>query len=111
MNFTTKETNGVSVITLEGSILGGPDAAELNSTLHKLIDAKKKKVVIDLSEVSLMNSSGLGILIGGLTALRNAGGTLKLASPSPKILNLLTITKIISLFEVHDSVKKAIESF
>jgi anti-sigma B factor antagonist len=101
----------VAIVTLDGTMLGGPDAAEINDTLHKLIAAKKKKVVIDLGAVSLMNSSGLGILIGGVTTMRNAGGDLKLAAVSPKVMNLLTITKLVSVFEVFDSVKSAVESY
>lgn len=111
MNLTTHDIGAVSVLTLDGTMLGGPDAAEINLTLHKLIDAKKKKVVIDLGSVSLMNSSGLGILIGGVTTMRNAGGDLKLAAVSPKVMNLLTITKLVSVFEVFDTVKKAVSSY
>jgi anti-sigma B factor antagonist len=111
MNLTTREIGSIAVVTLDGTMLGGPDAAEINDTLHKLIDGKKKKVVIDLGAVSLMNSSGLGILIGGVTTMRNAGGDLKLAAVSPKVMNLLTITKLVSVFEVFDSVKKAVDSY
>ena len=111
MNLTTHDIGAVSVLTLDGTMLGGPDAAEINNTLHKLIDAKKKKIVIDLGSVSLMNSSGLGILIGGVTTMRNAGGDLKLAAVSPKVMNLLTITKLVSVFEIYDTVKKAVASY
>ncbi|MGE5316204.1 MAG: STAS domain-containing protein [Acidobacteriota bacterium] len=111
MKLTTHDIGTVSVLTLDGTMLGGPDAAEINNTLHKLIDAKKKKVVIDLGAVSLMNSSGLGILIGGVTTMRNAGGDLKLAAVSPKVMNLLTITKLVNVFEVYESVKKAVSSY
>ncbi|HLP18598.1 MAG TPA: STAS domain-containing protein [Bacteroidota bacterium] len=111
MKLTTHDIGAVSVLTLDGTMLGGPDAAEINNTLHKMIDAKKKKVVIDLGAVSLMNSSGLGILIGGVTTMRNAGGDLKLAAVSPKVMNLLTITKLMNVFEVYDTVKKAVASY
>ncbi len=111
MKLTTRDIGSVAVVTLDGTMLGGPDAAEINDTLHKLIDAKKKKVVIDLGAVTLMNSSGLGILIGGVTTMRNAGGDLKLAAVSPKVMNLLTITKLVAVFEVFDSVKKAVDSY
>ena len=111
MKFTTKETAGVTVITLEGNVLGGPDATELNNTLHKFIDAKKKKIVIDLKGVSTMNSSGLGMLIGGVTTMRNVKGDLKLAGASEKIIKLLQVTKLLSVFEHFDTVKKAVESF
>jgi anti-sigma B factor antagonist len=111
MKLTTRDIGTVAVVTLDGTMLGGPDAAEINNTLHTLIDAKKKKVVIDLGAVTLMNSSGLGILIGGITTMRNAGGEMKLAAVSPKVMNLLTITKLISVFEVFDTVKKAVDSY
>ena len=101
----------MTVITLEGNVLGGPDAVELNNTLHKLIDAKKKKVVVDLKGVSSMNSSGLGMLIGGVTTMRNVKGDLKLACASEKILKLLEVTKLLTVFEQFDTVKKAIDSF
>jgi anti-sigma B factor antagonist len=111
MKFAAKETAGVTVITLEGNVFGGPDATELNNTLHKLIDGKKKKVVVDLKSVLSMNSSGLGMLIGGVTTMRNVKGDLKLACASDKILKLLQVTKLLSVFEHFDTVKKAIESF
>ncbi len=111
MKFSTKEIAGSSVIKLEGNVLGGPDAAELNNTLHKLVEAKKKKVVIDLSDVPFMNSSGLGMLIAAITTMRNAGGDLKLAGASDKILNLLKVTKLLSVIEHYATVKKAQESF
>jgi anti-sigma B factor antagonist len=111
MKSNTKDVGGVTVIKLEGSVLGGPDAAELNNTLHKLVESKKKKIVIDLGDVSLMNSSGLGMLIAGVTTIRSAGGELKLAAASEKVLNLLKVTKLLSIFEHHATVKGAIGSF
>lgn len=111
MKSSTKEIGGVVVIKLEGSILGGPEASELNNALHKLIDAKKKKVVVDLSGVSLMNSSGLGMLIAGVTTMRNAGGDLKIAAAAEKVAQVFKITKISKVIELHDSVKNATESY
>ncbi|MDE3057849.1 MAG: STAS domain-containing protein [Bacteroidota bacterium] len=111
MKFSTKEISGITVIKLEGNILGGPDAAELNNTLHKLVEAKKKKVVVDLSDVPFMNSSGLGMLIGGVTTMRNTGGDLKLASASVKIKNILSVTKLLNVFELYATAKEAAESF
>ena len=111
MKFSTKETSGVTVITLEGNVLGGPDATEVNNTLHKLIDAKKKKIVVDLKAVSTMNSSGLGMLIGGVTTMRNAKGDLKLANASEKIVKLLEVTKLSSVFEHYKTVQEAVKSF
>ena len=111
MKLSTKDVDGVTVIDLEGSVLGGPDAAALNDVLHKLTEKRKKNVVVDLSEVQTMNSSGLTMLIGALTTMRNAGGDLKLAAASKKIESLLVITKLSMVFELHPTVKKAIASF
>ena len=61
MKFSTKELNDVTVIKMEGNMLGGPEATELNGALHKLLDAKKKNIVVDLGGVSLMNNGPGGI--------------------------------------------------
>lgn len=111
MKLSTKEMHGIMVLKMEGSMLGGPEASELNSALHKLIEAKKKKVIVDLSDVSLMNSSGLGMLIGGVTTMRNAGGDLKIAHAAEKVLQVFKITKVHSVIEIHDTVKSAVESY
>ncbi|MFZ4619058.1 MAG: STAS domain-containing protein [Bacteroidota bacterium] len=111
MKFSTKELNDITVVKMEGSMLGGPEASELNSALHKLLDAKKKFIVVDLSGVSLMNSSGLGMLIGAVTTMRNAGGNLKIASAAEKVAQVFKMTKVSNVIELHDSVKSAVESF
>ncbi len=111
MKFSTKELAGVTVIKMEGSRLGGPEASELNNTLHKLIEGKKKKVVVDLGEVALMNSSGLGMLIGGVTTMRNAGGDLKIAGATDKVAQVFKITKVSNVVELHVNAKSAVESF
>jgi len=111
MKLSSKEIDGVTVIELDGNVLGGPDATALNDTLHKLIEKKKKSVVVDLAGVQSMNSSGLSMLINGLTTMRNAGGELKLSGASKKIESLLVITKLTTVFELYPTVKKAIASF
>jgi len=111
MKFSTKELNDVTVIKKDGSKLGGPEASELNNALHKLLDAKKKRIVVDLEGVTLMNSSGLGMLIGAVTTMRNAGGNLKIAGAREKVEQVFKITKVSNVIELHESVKNAVESF
>jgi len=111
MKFSTKEMNGVMVLKMEGSMLGGPEASELNAALHKLLDGKVRKIVVDLGDVSLMNSSGLGMLIGGVTTMRNAGGDLKIAAPADKVAQVFRITKVDKVIELFGSVKEAVESY
>lgn len=111
MKLTNREINDVMVLEPKGKIMGGPDATVLHDMLHEFIDQNKKKVVIDLAKVDWMNSTGLGILISSLTTLRNNGGELKLANVTDKIQSLLTITKLITVFESYDSVDDAAASF
>ncbi len=99
------------IIELKGNVMGGEDTKEFNELLHKLIDEGKKNVVIDLSDVKFMNSSGLGMMIGGLTTMKKTGGNLKLARVTEKIESLLIITKLITIFEFYDNVDDAIKSF
>ena len=111
MNLKEKEVDGVVVLELSGKLMGGPDATLLSEKLHNLVDQKKTKVVADLGKVSWMNSSGLGILIGGLTTMRNSGGDLKLANVAGKIESLLIITKLIKVFDNFENIDSAVTSF
>ena len=111
MELTQIDKNNVTVLKLEGKLMGGPDATQLHESLHNLIDANIKNVVIDLKGVDWINSSGLGVLISGLTTVRNSGGNLCLAQPSDKIKNILTITKLSSVFMSYDNLDEAITSF
>ena len=111
MNIKEREEQGVVILELSGKIMGGPDATLLNDKLHELIESEKKHIVADLQNVNWMNSSGLGILIGGLTTMRNNGGDLKLANITERIQSLLMITNLLTVFESHDTLDKAIASF
>jgi len=111
MNLKEKEMNGVVILELSGKVMGGPDANLLSEKLHELVNKEKTKVVADLSKVSWMNSSGLGILIGGLTTMRNSGGDLKLVNVTDRIKSLLIITKLITIFEAFETLEDAIKSF
>ncbi|ARA92903.1 MAG: anti-sigma factor antagonist [Bacteroidetes bacterium] len=111
MNYSVDERYNAVVITLKGNVMGGPDGAKLHETLHELKEQGKKNVVVDLSKVKFMNSSGLGMLISGMTTMRNAGGDLRLANVADRIQSLLVITKLITVFKHYDSVEEAIESF
>jgi len=111
MKLSHREEAGVAILEPKGKIMGGPDATLLHDQLHEFIKAGKLRVIIDLAGVDWMNSTGLGILISGLTTLRNNSGELKLANVTEKIQSLLTITKLVTVFESHDSVAEAVQSF
>ncbi len=111
MKLSDREQNGVVILEPKGKIMGGPDASLLHDKLHEVMEAGKRKVVIDLSQVEWMNSTGLGILISTFTTLRNNDGELKLANVTDKIQSLLTITKLVTVFDTYDSVAEAVQAF
>ncbi|WP_445664729.1 STAS domain-containing protein [Fodinibius sp. AD559] len=111
MNYSINERYNCIVVEFSGNLMGGPDANKFNEDLHDLIDEDKKEVVADLSNVKFMNSSGLGILIGGLTTMRNAGGDLRIAGADQRIESLLMVTKLITVFNSYRTVEEAVESF
>ena len=111
MNINVEEKNSVVLISLEGEMIGGPAAAQLSEKLHELCDNNKKKILVDLQNIDWMNSSGLGILIGSLTTLRNCGGEFKLLHLSKKVGELLKITKLDRVFDIFEDEGEAIASF
>jgi anti-sigma B factor antagonist len=99
------------VIELKGNVMGGDDTKDFNELLHKLIDEGKKHVIVDLSDVKFMNSSGIGMLIGGLTTMKKSDGSMKLSGATEKIESLLVITKLITIFETFNTIDEAVASF
>ncbi|GAB1442638.1 MAG: STAS domain-containing protein [Ignavibacteriales bacterium] len=111
MKMKVTERYEAIVIELKGNVLGGPEANEYSDTIKKFLSEGKKNIVIDLGEVKFMNSSGLGMLISGLTTVNKENGKLKLANVEEKIHSLLVITKLVTIFESYPSVEEALASF
>ena len=111
MNVKIEEKYNAVVLELKGKLMGGPFMQEMNETLHKFIDEGKKNVVVDLGGVTLVTSSGIGILISGYTTMKNSGGHLKIAHSSDKMKGLLSITKLDSIFEHFTTVDEALKSY
>lgn len=111
MKLTEKIIDDVVVLELTGKIMGGPDATVLNDKVHELIEQGRTQVIADLGQVDWMNSSGLGILIGGLTTMRNNDGDIKLAKATDRIKSLLMITKLLTVFETFDTLEEAVKSY
>ena len=111
MNYKVDERYNAVVITLKGNVMGGPDGSKLHETLYELKEKGQNNVVVDLHRAKFMNSSGLGMLISGLTTMRNAGGDLRLANVADRIQSLLVITKLVTVFKNYESVDQAVQSF
>lgn len=111
MGIEAKYHGEVAVINVKGNLMGGPETTAIHEKIKELIDQDKKKIVIDLSHVKWMNSSGLGTLMGCLTSIRNAGGDLKLSGVKEKVQSLFMITKLITIFDTYTKPKEAVEAF
>ncbi|MAT38969.1 MAG: anti-anti-sigma factor [Ectothiorhodospiraceae bacterium] len=110
MKIQTKEQNGIVIISLEGAMLGSGEALPLNEALHSMLDSGLNRAVIDLSGVTFINSSGLGMLIKGMTTLRDAGGDLKISGANEKVLNVFQITKLDSVLDQYPNVDDALSA-
>jgi anti-sigma B factor antagonist len=108
MKFSFTESHGMVIISFDGAILGGPEAAALNQELHLLMDQRKTKVIIDLTNVSLMNSSGLGVLISCYATVNNAHGILTLAGANATITSLIEVTRLHTIFQLFPTVEAAV---
>lgn len=111
MQINEQMKGDVAVISLKGKLMGGPETTAIHDKVKDLVDNNIKKVVIDLGKVKWMNSSGLGVLMGSMTTLKNANGELKLANVTDKVKSLFMITKLITIFDTHDSIDEAVGNF
>ncbi|HKK45992.1 MAG TPA: STAS domain-containing protein [Balneolaceae bacterium] len=111
MNYNIEERYNCIIFEFSGNLMGGPDATKFNDKLHELIDKGQTEIIADVSNVKFMNSSGLGILIGGLTTMRNAGGDLRIAGADKRIESLLMVTKLITVFNSYRTVDEAVKSY
>jgi anti-sigma B factor antagonist len=111
MKIGYEEKGDVVIVNLEGKIMGGDDATMFHGHMHEFVDAGKRKVVVNLTKVDWMNSVGLGMLITGLTTMKNCQGELKLANVTDNIQSLLAITRLVTIFDTYDSVDDAINAF
>ncbi|HOT00758.1 MAG TPA: STAS domain-containing protein [Acidobacteriota bacterium] len=111
MQINEKEVNGITVLEIHGKILMGEGDIAIKKKIDDLLAKNTKKVILDLSSVPYIDSSGLGELIRCYTTMRKANGTLKLANVTDRIVDLLTITKLITVFEYYKTVDDAIKSF
>ncbi|MEE9235450.1 MAG: STAS domain-containing protein [Candidatus Acidoferrales bacterium] len=106
-----REVGEVTVVDLNGRLTLGDASAQLRDTLRELLEKGQKKIVLNLGQVGYIDSSGLGELVSGFTTVKNQGGQLKLANLTQKVNDLLTITKLYTVFEIHNDEKAAVQSF
>ena len=111
VKLTTRQVDDVSVIDVSGRITLGEGSSALRDVLRELTAKGNKKILLNLGEVSYIDSSGIGELVSGFTSVANHGGTLKLLSLTKRVKDLLQITKLYTVFDVHEDEAHAIRSF
>ena len=111
MAFTvkTREINSITIMDCSGRLVFGDEALYLRERAKELLKTSKL-LVLNLADVTYIDSGGLGVLVGLLTSARAGGGDLKLASPNQRAREVLTITHLHQVFDIHSSAEKAAES-
>ena len=108
---TVRHTGDVAIVDLAGRLTLGEGSGILRSTIKDLIAQGQKKILVNLKEVSYVDSSGLGELVGAYASVTNAGGQIKLLNAQNRVRDLLTITKLYSVFEDFSNEAMALISF
>lgn len=111
MKASTRQLNGVTVVDLSGRITLGEGSVVLRDTVRDLIGKGEKRILLNLGDVSYIDSSGIGELVSAFTTVRNQGGELKLLNLTKKVHDLLQITKLYTVFDVKDDEASAVGSF
>lgn len=111
LNISTRENGGVIVVDLVGRIALGETSANLHQTLKDLVNNDNRQILLNLADVTTIDSSGLGTLVAGYTSVETNGGQLKLENLSDRTSELMTITKLYTVFEIFDNELAAVNSF
>ena len=111
MQIAEREAGGVTVLDLSGKITLGEGDTLLKDKLHSLLHQGKKKLLLNLAQVNYVDSAGLGALVSAYTTVAREGGTLKLVNVTKKLQDLLSITKLLTVFETFDIEDEALRSY
>ena len=111
LNISERQAGDLTILDLDGKITIGEGSVALRMAIRRLLEEGKKKILLNLARVGYIDSSGIGELVSSYTAINKEGGQLKLLNLTQKIQDLLTITKLLTVFDVYDSEAEALNSF
>jgi anti-sigma B factor antagonist len=106
-----REIDGVHVVAVAGRLTLGESASSLAETIRGMVAVGEKTILLDLANVSYLDSAGIGVLVSAFATLTNRGGQLKLMNLTTRVKDLLVITKLCTVFEVYDAEETALRSF
>jgi anti-sigma B factor antagonist len=111
MKANSRQVNGVTVVDMSGRITLGEGSVVLRDTIRDLLSKGQKKILLNLGNVTYIDSSGIGELVSAFTSVRNQGGELKLLNLTKKVHDLLQITKLYTVFDIKDDETAAVGAF
>jgi anti-sigma B factor antagonist len=111
LRMTDHDVSGITVLDIDGRIVLGEESNAFRERVKGLLSAGKKKIVLNLANVTYIDSAGLGTLVATFHSARAQGATLKLANLGSKFKEVLQVTKLMTVFEVFDSDSAAVASF
>jgi anti-sigma B factor antagonist len=111
MNISERVVEGVSVLDLSGKVVLGEGDMQIKDRIKDLLADGQRKILLNLGDVSYIDSAGLGAMISCYATTKREGGNLKLVNLTKRVQDLLTITKLITVFDCYDSEKEAIDSY
>jgi anti-sigma B factor antagonist len=111
LNISEREAGKVTILDMEGDITFGEGNIELRWTIRRLIGEGKKDILLNFSETRYVDSSGIGELISAMTAVNRENGQLKLLNVTPRLHELLAITRLLKVFELFEDERQALETF
>lgn len=111
ITLTNRQVGDITVIDVAGRITLGEGSSALRDALRELVSKGQKKILLNLGDVSYIDSSGIGELVSGFTTVTNQGGQLKLLNLTKRVKDLLQITKLYTVFDVHDEESTAIRAY
>ena len=112
LNINERQAGDVTVLDLSGKITIGEGSVALRAGIRRLLEEGKKRILLNLAGVSYVDSSGIGELVSSYTAIgKEEGGQLKLLNLTQKIRDLLTITKLLTVFDVYENEAEALNSY
>lgn len=111
LSISERQAGDVTVLDLSGKITIGEGSVQLREKVRQLLDGGNSKILLNLGDVSYVDSSGIGELVSSYTTVNKAGGQLKLLNLTKKIQDLLAITKLLTVFEIHESEDGALAAF
>lgn len=111
LTFDTKVVGKVCVLIPSGKIVIGDEVAAIREKIKELLGQGHKNILLNFSNVSYIDSTGVGALVGSFTTIRNQGGQMKLTNLSQRVRDILLVTKLLTVFDVYEKEEEGISSF